>query len=291
MANSLEAVKTYLAQILDQVYKNASITAELDAANDMVRPIEGAPGTVLIPSISFSGGLADYNKTTGAAVGDITVSWEPFTLTKDRARQFTIDAVDNMESAGIALARAGAEFMRTYVVPEIDAYRFATYAGKSTQTVEATLTASDVEAAIKAGLTTLADKEVPKERLRLYISNTCYAALEDSIQSRRLVSGLTVNDGVIRYNDVPVKTVPSNRFHSEVTLSSSGFTPAGEEINFILLDTASAVQVTRRYTEKLFSPEVNQITDGWLWRLRIYHDAFVPKNKVSGIYVHKKASV
>ena len=121
MANTIPAIQNYLTTILDAVYKAASCSSVLDMASELVRPIQGMPGTVQIPSISFSGGLADYNKTTGAVMGDVTMAWQPFTLTKDRARRFTVDAVDNLESAGVALANLASEFLRTYVVPEIDA--------------------------------------------------------------------------------------------------------------------------------------------------------------------------
>ena len=41
---------------------------------------------------------------------------------------------------------------------------------------------------------------------------------------------------------------------------------------------------------KVFTPEENQTTDGWLIQYRIYHDAFVYANKLDGVYLHKKAS-
>ena len=38
------------------------------------------------------------------------------------------NAMDNIESAGIAFGRLSGEFLRTQVVPELDAYRLASYA-------------------------------------------------------------------------------------------------------------------------------------------------------------------
>lgn len=289
MPNSIEKVKTYLAQIIDEVYKKGSVSAVLDASNSMVRPVTGADGVVLIPDIAFDGGLANYNKTTGATAGTITSKWTPFTLEQDRAKQFNLDAVDSIDDAGFTLAHMASEFVRVHVVPEIDAYRFAKYATNAGTSATGTLTDADIEDAIEVGITTLADKEVPKERLNLFISNSCYSALKQSVQARRSVTGFAVVNGIMTYDDIPVYPVPANRFHTVCTLGSAGFTPAGTEVNFMLVDSASAVQVTRHIANKLFTPDQNTIADGYLWRYRVYHDAFIPTNKEAGIYCHAKA--
>ena len=44
---------------------------------------------------------------------------------------YAIDNMDNEETAGIAFGRLAGEFIRTKVVPELDAYRFAKYASTS----------------------------------------------------------------------------------------------------------------------------------------------------------------
>lgn len=291
MPNSIEHVKSYLAQIIDEVYKKGSVSAVLDAGNSMVRPVEGAEGTVLIPDIAFDSGLANYNKTTGAVAGTITSKWTPFTLEQDRAKSFNLDAVDSIEDAGFTLAHMASEFIRVHVVPELDAYRFAKYATGAGTSATGTLTSADIESALNVAITALADKEVPKERLKLFISNSCYAMLKDSVMARRSVTGLTVVNGVMTYDDIPVIAVPANRFHTVCTLGASGgFTPAGTEINFLLIDSASAIQVTRHISNKLFTPDQNITADGYLWRYRVYHDAFIPTNKVNGIYVHSKSA-
>lgn len=292
MANTIPAIQTYLTGILDEVYKNASKSSVLDIDSQLVRAVRETPGTVLIPSISFSGGLADYNKSTGAVAGDVTVGWQAFTLANDRARQFTIDAVENLESAGVALANVASQFLRTHVVPEIDAYRFAKYATGAGARATATLTATTVEAAIATALQTLLDAEVPQEDLVLFMSNSAYALLKEAVASYRLVTGESVTLGIANYDGLPVFTVPSGRFATTATLTSTGgFTLAGNYINFLLMDKNSAVQCIKHVGEKLFTPDQNIITDGYLWRYRIYHDAFIPTNKVNGIYAHLGSAI
>lgn len=289
MPNSIEKVKSNLKQIIDEVYAKGSVSSVLDASSAMARAVAGAEGVVLIPSIAFDGGLADYDKGTGANAGTITTKWTPFPLEKDRAKQFSIDKVDSIDDAGVTLAHMASEFIRTYVVPEIDAYRFSKYATSAGTTATGSLTSADIEEALSTAIGSLADKEVPKERLKLFISNGAYKALKDSVKERRTVNGLDVINGVVMYDDIPVYPVPANRFHTACTLGANGFTPAGSEINFMIIDSASAVQVTKHIANSLFTPEQNVLTDGYLWRYRVYHDAFVPTNKANGIYVHSKA--
>lgn len=291
MANSLEQVKSYLATLLDRVYQNESRSAVLDMDSSLVRSIRNLPGSVLIPKMVLSGGLADYSKTTGAVSGDITLTWETFTLSKDRGRKFVVDAVDNIETAGVTLANLSSEFMRLYVIPELDAYRFGVYATKAGTKVQADLTSTTIEAAVNAAIVALKEKHVPKERLALFMTPTSSNMLADAVEGRRLITGATVEHSVGNYDGVPIFEVESDRFNTSVTLTpTGGFSLAGETINFLLMDRMAAVQVVKHVADKLFTPDQNVDADGYLWRYRVYHDAFVPDNKAAGIYCHSAAA-
>ena len=117
MANTIALRKQY-STLLDEIYKLASLTAVLDGPNELVK--EGANANeILIPKMSMQG-LANYNKQTGYVAGDVTLEYETKKCGYDRGRMFTIDAMDNIESAGVAFGRLSAEFLRTQVVPELD---------------------------------------------------------------------------------------------------------------------------------------------------------------------------
>ena len=132
------ALRKQYATLLDEVYKLASLTSVLDGPNELVK--EGANANeILIPKMSMQG-LADYNKQTGYVAGDVTLEYETKKCTYDRGRMFTVDAMDNIESAGIAFGRLSGEFLRTKVVPELDAYRFAAYAAATENKVAKTIT-------------------------------------------------------------------------------------------------------------------------------------------------------
>ena len=81
---------------------------------------------IIIPKISMDG-LADYSRNSGYVAGDVTLTNETVTFNYDRGRKFTIDSMDNEETAGVAFGKLASEFIRVKVVPEMDAFRFATY--------------------------------------------------------------------------------------------------------------------------------------------------------------------
>ena len=102
MANTIALRKQY-STLLDEVYKLSSLTSVLDGPNDLVR--EGANANeILIPKMDMDG-LADYAKGTGYEAGDVTLDYETKKCAYDRGRMFTVDAMDNIESAGIAFGR------------------------------------------------------------------------------------------------------------------------------------------------------------------------------------------
>mgnify|MGYP001454316501 FL=1 len=126
MANSITLVKQFV-KMLDEAYKLASLTSDLDGASELVR--QGANANeLIIPKLSMSG-LGDYSRNGGYVAGDVTLTNETVKCNFDRGRLFTVDALDNQESAYIAFGRLAGEFIRTKVVPELDAFRFATYSG------------------------------------------------------------------------------------------------------------------------------------------------------------------
>lgn len=288
MANTITKIQTYLTTMLDEIYKKVTISSILD--NQNTRAIQGATSEVLIPKMSFSGGLSDYNKDTGATGRTMTLEFETFKLTKDRGTKLTLDAVENIDSAGILLAQMEAEFIRTKVAPETDAYRFGVYHGKAGTKAEGTLTAADTEDALLTAIAALEDKEVPVDNLILFMNPQIYKILKEEVQSRRLVEGTTVQNNVTTYDGIPVYRVPTSRFNTTVTLGTDGFTVSGQNINFLLMDKSAPMQVIRHTANKLFSPDTNQQTDGWLWRFRYFHDATVPENKCDGVYSHAVAA-
>ncbi len=128
MTNNIQTAKKYIP-VLDKIYKLNSLTAVLDGNPELAR--EGAnAGELLIAKLSMQG-LADYNKNTGYVDGDVTLEWETVKAEYDRGRMFSVDNVENQDSADLAFGQLADEFIRTKVTPELDAMRFAKYAQTS----------------------------------------------------------------------------------------------------------------------------------------------------------------
>lgn len=178
MANSIVLRKAY-STMLDEVYKLESLTAVLDGPNELAK--EGANANeILIPKMSMQG-LANYNKQTGYVAGDVTLEYETKKCGYDRGRMFTIDAMDNIESAGVAFGRLSGEFLRTQVVPELDAYRLAGYASiAGVTTVAANLADGKAAlAALRAAREKIENAEANLATCYLFINPTVYGMIED----------------------------------------------------------------------------------------------------------------
>lgn len=299
--NTIELAQSYLP-ILDEVYKVSSRTAILDTANERVRFI-GAD-TVNLYTMSMDG-LGNYSRNAGFVTGSVTGGWQPFTLTQDRGRSFIVDVVDNDATMGMAFGTLAGEFIRTEVAPEIDAYRFAKYAGTSgisTATpADIVVGTTDVPSLIQEAETVMGDDEVPEEGRILFISETAYSALKDKI-TRYVANGERgIETAVDYYDGMRVIKVPKGRFNTAITLNdgvsagetAGGFTvPASTSypINFMIIHPSAVKQIAKHVVPRIFSPEVNQSADAWKFDYRIFHDAFVENNKVAGIYLHNAAT-
>lgn len=291
MANSITLFKKYI-DLLDEVYKNSALTSDLDGDSALVRAGANA-NEIIIPKLSMDG-LADYSRSGGYVQGDVTITNETVTFNYDRGRKFDVDAMDDEETTGVAFGKLASEFIRTKVVPEMDAFRFAQYAGTSgisKVSVPATLTSgNDVLAAIIDAVNQMDEDEVPQEDRLLYITPTLYNLVNnvDTTKSRAVLDGFAKT----------VK-VPQSRFYTAIDLhdGTTGNETAGgyvknsdaKDINFMVIHKGAVIQYPKHTVNKIITPEENQSSDGYLFFYRAYGLADVYENKASGIYLHHKA--
>lgn len=216
MANSIALFQKYIA-LLDEVYKLSSLSGDLDGDSTLVR--QGAnTNEIIIPKLSMDG-LADYSRNGGYVRGDVSLEFETVKFNYDRGRQFVVDAMDDEETAGLAFGRLASEFLRTRVVPELDAFRFATYAGvDGISGAQGTLTDGEsVLAALLDAVNRMDEDEVPQEQRLLYITPTLHNLIYaiDSYKSKEVLAGFSKT----------VK-VPQTRFYTAIDLKNG--TSAGE---------------------------------------------------------------
>ena len=291
MANAITLAQTFVP-ILDKVYKNASLTAVLDGNPELVR--QGANyNELIIPKISMQG-LGDYSRNGGYVHGDVTLNNETVKCNFDRGRMFTVDNMDNMETVGIAFGQLGGEFLRTKVAPELDAFRFAQYAGTTgISKVAAPATLADgaaVIAALRAGVNKMDEDEVDANSRYLFITPTLYGLIRDldTTKSKEVLESFA---GVVK--------VPQSRFYTAIDQYDG--TTSGEEgggyvkdttngcdINFMIIEKSAVIQFEKHVAPKIITPEQNQNADAYKFGYRNVGIADVYENKVAGIYLHHK---
>jgi len=293
MANAI-TLATQFVPILDEIYKNASLTAKLDGNADLVR--QGANANeLIIPKLSMQG-LGAYSRNSGYVSGDVTLTNETVSCNFDRGRMFTVDTMDNIETAGIAFGSLASEFIRTKVVPEEDAFRFSTYFGVSgiskVGTPASLADGAAVVAALRVAITNMDEAEVPPEDRHLFITPTLHGLVQDmdTTKSREVLA---------RFADIT--DVPQTRFYTAITQydgstsgqEAGGFiktNSTGKDINFMIIHKPAVIQFQKHVAPKIISPDVNQSSDGYKFGYRQVAIADAYENKVAGIYCHYKAS-
>ena len=291
MANSISLFKKYI-DMLDEVYKVSAKSSVLDIDGSLVRAGANA-NEVVIPKISMDG-LADYSRSSGYVNGNVTFTNETVQFNYDRGRAFTVDAMDNEETAGLAFGKLSSEFIRTKVVPEMDAVRFATYAGVSGigSATGALGNGLDVLAAITVANNAMDEAEVSADGRYLFITPTLHNLINavDSYKSKTMLDKFA---GVV--------DVPQSRFFTAVDLydgKSSGETvggfvkdpSSGKNINYMIIQKSAVIQFTKHTVNKVISPADNQESDGWKFFYRAYGLTDAYENKAAGIYLHKAAT-
>lgn len=284
MANSIAKFKKYVP-MLDEVYKNASLTAVLDSDPELFQAGANA-NEIVVPKLEMQG-LAAYSRNSGYTQGDVTLTHETKQFNYERGRMFNVDAMDNEETAGVAFGKLAGEFIRTKVVPEVDAVRFAQYAGTSgIGAVSATLSTGAWYAAVSAGNAALDDAEVPAEERYLFITPAGLKDIEDmdTTKSRACLASFA-----------KITKVPQSRFYTAITLAASGaggYSKSvvegheGKNINFMIIAKSALLQHVKHEAPKVITPEQNQDADAWKFGYRIYGLNDVYENKVAGIYLH-----
>ncbi len=287
MPNLIELFKGYIP-LLDEVYKLASLSSDLDGAPELAR--EGANvNELIIPMLEMSG-LADYLRNEGYISGDVILKNETVKCNFDRGRMFTVDTLDNAETAGIAFGRLASEFIKTHVVPELDAFRFSTYAQKqgiSAGEAANLTTGAQVVEALRAANNKMDEDEVPYEQRHLRITPTLLGLVEDldTTKSKKVLESFA-----------SIKKVPQSRFYTKIQQfdgksegqTQGGFKKAddGKNINFLIVHKPAVIQHQKHIAPKVITPEQNQSGDGWKFGYRNVGIADVYKNKLAGIYLH-----
>lgn len=294
MANQITKFKKYI-DLLDEVYQNASKTAVLES--DATLAQQGANANeIIIPKLDMDG-LGDYSRNSGYVSGDVTMTNETVEFNYDRGRTFSVDSMDNEETTGLAFGKLASEFIRTKVVPEQDAFRFATYAKLAGTKVSGTLSSgTDVLTALQTATAALDNAEVPEENRHLFITPTLMIAAQnvDTTKSREILGAFA-----------SITKVPQARFYTAIDLKDgkstgeekggyakhvkpSGSTDGedGKDINFMIVSKEAVIQAVKHRVNKIIDPKSNQDGDFWDFFYRAYAISDAYDNKKDGIFTN-----
>ena len=290
---------------LDKLFVQGAVTGFL--ADNVLRAKFVGAKTVLIPEMELSG-LGDYDRDTGFVRGAIGVSNTSCTLSQDRGRSFQIDREDEDETGIANLAgQVMGEFVRTRVVPEVDAYCLSKLAGLAVtkgHTI-AVPSGKTIENAVltmfNTGCTAVQNEVGFDEQLVCFVNPTVWAAIQNSQELTRtmVVSDFKkggIDTKVKTINGVAILPVSDARMKSAYTFfdgttsgeEAGGFDPAdnAKNVGMIIMPKNAASLVKKTEKVRTFSPDQNQAADAYKFDYRAYYDLFVKNSKMDAIYAY-----
>lgn len=299
---------TVFQQELDKAFVHEACTAWMDENAGLVKYEGGAE--IKIPVMALSG-LADYDRSTGYVEGDVSLTYETKTMSQDRGRGFTLDAMDVDESNFVATAGAVmGEFQRAHVVPEVDAYRLSKLyeltpaANRKTYT----LAASSVYGALVDDIAAVRDIVGPGMQLMIHISYAARAMLAKSTEFNRNVdmANFTRGDVTTKVRSLDgdlLLDTPSACFKTGFTFykgekddstndkKAGGFAPAADAkaIHWLIVPRKAPIAVCKQDKVRTFNPNTYQKANAWHVDYRKYHDLWVMNEKAKALYVRTAA--
>lgn len=296
--NSLSFATKFAGELDKVLIQKAGVGFFAD--NAMKAQFIGAK-TVKIPRLSTDG-LGDYDRDGGFVTGAIEIAHDTFELSQDRARSFTLDREDCDETGVAELAGSiMGEFVRTKVVPEVDAYTISKLYGVAnteSQTIEYTTAYETFEKLLAA----IQDKIGMDEELVCFVNTATWQELKtDDAVTKMIDVGNFKKGGV----DLSVKTLdgvtilpmPSARMNTAISLNdgtttnqkAGGYVPGGTGVKMLMLPKRGASLVEKSKKVRTFTPDENQSKDGYKFDYRLYYDVFVKNSMKGAVYASPEA--
>lgn len=301
------ATATLFQNKLDKVAVQDAVTGWMDSNAGQV--IYNGGSEVKIPKMTVQG-MGDYDRDEGYTQGGVTLTYETRIMTQDRGRKFQLDPMDINENNFVTTAAAVmGEFQRTYVVPEIDAYRISKIATEAITAAKAGMvvygytpgsTGTSALRKLKEGIAAVRSLGYNGP---LVVHATPDFILELELELAGKITAVTFSKGGIdtkvpSVDGVPIVSTPANRMYTAITIYDGktdgqkvgGYVKGSSalNINFMVLPRTTPIAITKQDKMRIFDPNVNQKLNAWQMDYRRFHDLWVLDNKLDSIYMSIK---
>lgn len=281
------ALRKEFTTYLDELYRQESLTGDLNTNPELIKAGLQA-NEILIPKISTSG-LGNYDKSTGYPSGSVNLEYETKKFNYDRGMKFQVDYIDNEETANVAFGKLMSNFTKEKIVPEGDAFTFATLASATgIQKISDGANLADgsaVISALTAATDALDNAEVSDSGRILYILPSLDTAVKnlETTKSREILERF---EKVVR--------VPQPRFYTAIDLLDSGNfgyqkNASASSLNFLIVQKDAVMKHDKHIAHNIITPEENQTHDAYSLNYRKYGIVEVLDNKAKGVYAHFQA--
>lgn len=297
MSNSIAGASKYVGE-LDKMIAQVSKTGFL--ADNVFKAKFVGSKTVFLPEITMTG-MGNYSRTGGYPKGDTTLTFKDYTLKQERGRQLFLDAQDEDESGVADLAgKLANEYVRTQVVPEVDAYNISTMfaAANTVSHVKEYAEASAVKdflAAINSAESAMGYDG--STSLVAFVDPVMYGLLQTSAELERhiVISDFKqgeVNMKVKTLNGCAIIPVSPERMKSAYTFNAGasatagGFTAASgaKDVRAIVLPKDSASFVKKVDKFDILDPSQVEDFDAYKINFRMYYDLLIKNSRKNTIY-------
>ena len=296
--NDIGKITTYLTEAMDEVLEAELKTSRMTADPNIV---EGSrQGKTIKLATARTSGAGNYSASDGWPAGQGSLTWEEYTLAYDRGTSFLVDALDSEMTSSLASASVFAnEFIRTKMVPEIDAVRIARASSAAIvaeNTEAGTLTSSNILGKIEDALDTVFTNTGKDSGRTIYVNSKLKSTLRKSTEFTRVKdvgnTGGKIATSFEMIDDDYVVWVPPTRMYSSITLGT-GYTKGAnaEELNFLVCADKSAQGVVAYADMTVIPKGAHTRGNADFFAYRIYHDCIIPKQQIGGIFVSTKAAI
>ena len=279
------------ASALDEAFEEKSVTSHFEDPV-MKEQFVGAK-QVSIPDMDLSG-LGNYDRANGFQDGVITLDRKVYEIKNDRAKSFSLDRMDADETGVAEIAgKVMGAFVRTRVVPEVDAYVMSQLAAVAKEKNNLVGWNADKPfATFNSLLSGVQEACGYDEEIICFVDTTAFGALKNSNEFNKNVINSNfegkINSVVKTVDNVSIIPVPGKRMKDLVALldtEAGGFsTDGGKDIRMIMLPKRGAHLVKKTEKVRVFTPDENQKMDAYKFDYRIYYDIFVRKSEVDSIW-------